>query len=410
MKQNFEPRPYKLYNKIKHYLWGGKDNNAFIPKLLGINVEAGVPYAELWIGAHPKAPSEIIIDGDKISLDKIIEKFPVECLGNYVSNKFSNKFPFLLKVLSAESALSIQTHPNRGQAEKLHRTDPLNYPDDNHKPEIAIALDSLTAVAGFKPADEIISNLKSYPEITEFSGISLTEKQLIDSNKEVKENLIQEIYSSMMKKNNDAEELADCIARISERLKTKTSLSPEESLFKNQVELYENDIGLLSFFFFNFIQLAPGQAIFTGAGTPHAYIRGNIVECMANSDNVVRAGLTNKFKDVEALLEILKYDFSEYSIINKEQKIDEVVYKTGAEEFEISAFKKQGEFIKDFVSDDKPSVCLITEGVLEVSWEAGNEKKSEQFKKGQAFFVPASLKKYTFNSGSHVKYFIVNIP
>ena len=131
---------------------------------------------------------------------------------------------------------------------------------------------------------------------------------------------------------------------------------------------------------------------------------------MANSDNVVRAGLTNKFKDVEALLEILKYDFSEYSIINKEQKIDEVVYKTGAEEFEISAFKKQGEFIKDFVSDDKPSVCLITEGVLEVSWEAGNEKKSEQFKKGQAFFVPASLKKYTFNSGSHVKYFIVNIP
>ena len=169
-------RPYKLKNKIQNYEWGTKNNKAFIPGFLGIPAEPDVPYAELWIGAHPKAPSEIEIDGILYPLNKVIEQFPVERLGQYASEKFGNKFPYLLKVLSAARALSIQTHPNKKQAVKLHAADPVNYPDDNHKPEIAIALDSLTAIAGFRPVIDIIANLKKYPQLQKFASEAFIEK------------------------------------------------------------------------------------------------------------------------------------------------------------------------------------------------------------------------------------------
>ena len=117
---NFSPQPYKLYNTIQNYEWGTRNEAAYIPHLLGIPTEPDTPYAELWIGAHPKAPSKIEIDGAKVSLNKVIEMHPAECLGAYVCKNFSSTLPFLLKVLSAAHALSIQTHPNKSQARRLH--------------------------------------------------------------------------------------------------------------------------------------------------------------------------------------------------------------------------------------------------------------------------------------------------
>ena len=175
-----QPQPYNLFNKVQNYDWGTKNEDAFIPKFLGIEAVKDLPYAELWIGAHPKAPSEIEIEGIKYPLNSVIDNFPLEVLGIRVSKKYNGKLPFLLKVLSAARALSIQLHPNKHQAEVLHAKDPKNYPDDNHKPEIAIALDSLNAIAGFRPADQIKEIFIKCPELKDFIGGN-NYKMLIDT-------------------------------------------------------------------------------------------------------------------------------------------------------------------------------------------------------------------------------------
>jgi mannose-6-phosphate isomerase len=406
----FTPQPYKLYNKIQNYDWGTKNENAFIPKLLGIVAQPDMPYSELWIGAHPKAPSEIEIDGKRISLNDVASAHAKECLGEYTSRKFDRKFPFLLKVLSAARALSIQLHPNKSQAEKLHAKDPKNYPDDNHKPEIAIAVDSLTAIAGFKPVGKIILSVKELPELPELVGNILV-KQLLTAKSQIeKERAVKELYVAIMKSSGDKAKLDSCISKMFKRIKTKLSPTEEETQFLIQYELYGNDVGLLSLFFFNMINLKPNQAIFTDAGVPHAYIKGNIIECMANSDNVVRAGLTNKFKDVDTLTEIIKYEFDEYEIINSQAAGDDITYKTTANEFEVSVFSKSAGFKKTITSNDKPSVILITEGTLDVSWKSEGNVKTQKYSHGETVLLPASLSEYNIATIDSAKYFVVEIP
>jgi len=404
------PKPYKLFNRIQNYEWGGKDAEAFIPALIGEKPEPGLPYAELWIGAHPKAPSNIELQDGLVPLDKIVEEFTIDCLGEYVGQKFSGKFPFLLKVLSAAQALSIQAHPDKKQAEKLHALDPVNYPDDNHKPEIAIALNSLIAIAGFRPVEQIISNIRNLPEIAGLVGNIVFQNLLTNVNKREAEKSIQRLYELIMREPDESERLSVCISRINNRLNEKDTLSLEETQFLKQYKLYGSDVGLFSFFFFNIIELKSGEAIFTGAGVPHAYIKGDIIECMANSDNVVRAGLTNKFKDVDALLKILKYEFKEYEIINSEQKTDGFIYKTGAAEFEVTQFNKPAGFNSSLKSGNKPSVCLIISGELEVRWQQQGEGDSRRFLKGESFFVPACLSDYSISVDSSAEFFVVNIP
>ena len=408
--KKFSAQPYRLINKVQYYDWGTKDENAFIPKFLGVEAKPGLPYAELWIGAHPKCPSEIVVDNVNIPLNNFVKDYPVECLGDYVVRKFNGQFPFLLKVLSSDKALSIQTHPNKIQAEKLHSLDSQNYPDDNHKPEVAIAVDSLVAIAGFRPVKEIVQNLISLPELNDFIGGVFIAKVMNSKNDPEIEKNIQELYSEIMKRADETENLSGCILKIAERLKDKSTLLPEEYQFLTQYDLFGVDIGLLSFFFFNIIHLEKGQAIFTQAGVPHAYIKGNIIECMANSDNVVRAGLTNKFKDVKTLLNIIKYDFAKYEIINKEQKEDGVTYKTMAEEFEVSHYRKKDVFTRNVISNDRLAVFLIAEGTIEFSWNSGELKSSQLFTKGESILIPASLSEYQITTNSAADYFVVNIP
>ncbi|MHB1688976.1 MAG: mannose-6-phosphate isomerase, class I [Ignavibacteriaceae bacterium] len=409
MKQLY-PQPYKLYNKIRRYDWGTKNNEAFIPKFLGIDPEPNVSYAELWIGAHPKASSEIEIEEERFPLNEIIQKFPNDCLGKYVSQKFSGKFPFLLKVLSAGNALSIQTHPNKAQAVKLHSVDPKNYPDDNHKPEIAIAIDSLIAIAGFRPVNEIMKNLRELPELNDFAGIETIKKIFHAKNIDDAEKCIRELYSKIMKMAEDKENLSSTIKKIKKRLSGKNSLSIEETQFLRQYDLFGADVGLFSFFFFNIIQLKPGEAIFTDAGIPHAYIKGNIIECMANSDNVVRAGLTNKFKDVKTLLEIIRYNFAAYEIINFGISQDEFVYRTKADEFEVASYRENIEFKKIIRTNDKPEIYLVLDGKLKVSWKLNGKTNSLIFLKGESFFIPAFLPEYEIASAGEVKFYQVTIP
>lgn len=403
-------KPYKLYNKIQNYEWGTKNENAFIPRLLNIDAENNLPYAELWIGAHPKAPSQIEVDGEFISLDAAVQKYPDEILGKETIDNFGVQFPFLLKILSAAQALSIQLHPNKKQAETLHKKDPLNYPDDNHKPEIAIAIDELTAIAGFQPANQIKENFLKYKELKIILGEEIF-NSVIDETSEVK--LCEKIkiaYTVMMQKSAEQNELDNVISSLSKRFTNSQKNNLVEEQFLTQQNLYGNDVGILSFFFFNMLQLKPGQAIFTDAGIPHAYIKGNIVECMANSDNVVRAGLTPKFKDVATLLDIMDFEFSDFKLMNSEMDDDEVVYQTSAKEFEVSVFTKPAGNEHPVITRKKPIVILIQEGELTVEWKIGDEIQQLSFSKGESFLCPALLSNFILSSKRNSKYYVVSIP
>jgi len=395
---------------VQNYDWGTKNDDAFIPKFLGVEPVKDLPYAELWIGAHPKAPSEIEIEGTRYPLNAVIDNFPLEVLGNRVSKKYNCKLPFLLKVLSAARALSIQLHPNKKQAEILHAKDPKNYPDDNHKPEIAIALDSLTAIAGFRPARQIKKIFIKCPEIKDFIGANKYEFLIEASDENELKESIEEVYKAIMKNADDKENLNNVINKLVEKYSNKNNRTDEEDQFLIQQKLYGCDIGLLSFFFFNIIELKTGQAFFTDAGVPHAYIKGNIIECMANSDNVVRAGLTNKFKDVDTLLEIMNYSFGEIEIINKQQKLDEVIFKTTAAEFEVSSYMKNAGSDHKLVTKDKPIVVLIENGKMEVEWISVEEKKYATFGKGDSFLLPAILPELSLLMKENSKYYVVAIP
>lgn len=286
----------------------------------------------------------------------------------------------------------------------------MNYPDANHKPEIAIALDSLIAVAGFRPVNEIVTNLHSLIELREFAGNDLIDKLLNASTDTEAAGLIDKLYGGIMNKAGEKEKLTQCVKQIKSRLKNKISLTASEEQFLKQYENFGADIGLLSFFFFNIIELKPRQAIFTGAGVPHAYIKGNIVECMANSDNVVRAGLTNKFKDVNTLLEIIKYDYKHYDILNANQNQDEVKYITAAEEFEVSYYNKLAGYKSEIKTRDIPFVYLLTSGSIRVKWESDGQIISEKYSKGESFFIPACLTSFEIYVPEHAEFFTVTIP
>ncbi|MGD8782375.1 MAG: mannose-6-phosphate isomerase, class I [Ignavibacteria bacterium] len=401
---NFTSKPYKLYNKIQNYAWGTKNEDAFIPNLLNMQPETGKPYAELWIGAHPKAPSEIIIENERISLNELIDKYPKEILGESIVNKFGNNLPFLLKVLSASQALSIQTHPNKEQAVELHAADPKNYPDDNHKPEIAITIDSLSSLVGFRPVNEIIEMLKKRKEIGKYFGEDLV-RQIVDSeNEEETEKGIIQLFQLIMKSSNDEDLLKNAVNEIKDNLTIEQLLTIQEKEFLKQYKEYGNDIGLFAILFMNIVELKPGHAIFTGAGIPHAYLKGNIVECMANSDNVVRAGLTPKFKDVDTLLEILKYDFQKPEIMENKSGSNKLLYKCEADEFMVTSTVLHGDDEMSFNENKAMKILLLLNGAVDLLWDGSG---FESYKKGDSVLIPAAVQSFKILSKEECLLFIV---
>lgn len=407
-KSMIEPTAYLLKNKVQNYEWGAKGSEAIIPKLLGFQPEEGKPYAELWIGVHPKAPSTVIMPGGReVFLNELIDKYPDEILGRDASARFKGKLPFLLKVLSAAEALSIQAHPDKVKAEILHRKDPKNYPDDNHKPEIAIALDSLKALVGFKPFDKFLNAIESCAGLKEFAGSKTIDEA--KSSPLSEEGKVKILYEEIIKKSvSHPEELKTAVEKIKEDILKKDSglRTEEENLFLQLEQQYGNDVGLFSIFLFNLVKLKEGEGIFLDAGIPHAYLKGNIIECMANSDNVVRVGLTPKFKDIDSLVEILSYDLTPVEIINTaSSENEENTYKVPIDEFEITRWKfKEASFR---VLDNKSaSILIVIEG--SISSEINGEKKI--FNKGDIILIPALLKELKINFSSNSLVFRAFIP
>ena len=360
----------------QNYLWGKLPQDSLVCRYLDKQeILEDVPYAELWLGAHPKASG--IIDGS-LSLNKHINDNVVSCLGDSLE-LFGAELPFLLKILSINRPLSIQAHPDKELAEILHSQRPDIYPDNNHKPEMAVALSTLDLLVGFKDPKEILSNMEEYPAIKiaadyvdPTKDLKLFFKNIMDYPKLGLPSLFNSIKRKLISK--DASKL-----KIEEQYFLKT--------YKE--DFPDGDHGLFGFFILQFIRLQKGEAIEIKENTPHCYLYGDLVECMANSDNVVRAGLTGKYCDADVLIKMLNYENQLQKLLTKIIKIDNLKiteFLTSYKEFKLINITGSS-MNYEFCTRNKPCIIFNLEGALEYYTD---NLKITTCPITKALFVPAS--------------------
>ncbi len=291
----------KLINSVQNYAWGSK---SALTELYGIANPNGLPMAELWMGAHPKSSSKIEnASGQPQSLREVIDQDKTALLGQAVAERFS-ELPFLFKVLCADQPLSIQVHPNKqaseiGFAKENAAGIPLdaaerNYKDPNHKPELVFALTPFLAMNAFREFSDIISLLQPVAGAHQAIAHFLAQPDA-DS--------LSQLFASLL--NMQGEEKSHALAVLKATLASQQGEPWETIRFIS--EFYPDDSGLFSPLLLNVVKLNPGEAMFLFAETPHAYLKGVALEVMANSDNVLRAGLTPKYIDIPELVANVKF-------------------------------------------------------------------------------------------------------
>lgn len=291
----------KLINSIQHYAWGSK---TALTDLYGIQNPNNLPMAELWMGAHPKSSSCVTTaDGTIHTLRDVINDNQPATLGRAVATRFG-ELPFLFKVLCADQPLSIQVHPNKKASEAGFAREnaagiPLdaaerNYKDPNHKPELVFALTPFLAMNAFREFSDIVLLLQPIVDAHPSIGHFLTQPDA-DS--------LRTLFAALLNMQGDEKQRALAVM--------KTALDHQQGepwqTIRTIAEHYPDDSGLFSPLLLNVVKLAPGEAMFLFAETPHAYLEGVALEVMANSDNVLRAGLTPKFIDIQELVANVKF-------------------------------------------------------------------------------------------------------
>src|SRR3954464_6481494 len=370
---------WQLMNTVRHYPWGSR---TVIPELLGEANPADRPYAELWMGAHPDAPS-VLSTGTP--LDKAIEERPAELLGAAVQERFGPRLPFLLKVLAADTPLSLQAHPTSEQAVAgfaaeeaagVPRDDPNRpFKDPYHKPELLLALTPFEALCGFRPVEESLHCLAKLqvpelkPTIAALArgGLRAVIPQLIALSPEHRAVLVSAV----------AEAAALFVAahdpQFINTYRWAASLA----------QTYPGDPGVVISLMCNHLKLAPGEAVFLPAGNLHAYLSGAGVEVMASSDNVLRGGLTTKHVDLAALIEVLDFTDGKVPVIRPVLGPGGLRYPAPIEDFSLT--RVQVDVDPGVLTTPGPQVVLCTEGTA-VLTSADAEVTVET---GRSAFVPA---------------------
>ncbi len=392
--------PFRLYNKVQNYAWGGI---VFIPNLIGVENTENKPFAELWMGTHHRGESEIQVGKQRLPLSQFIAENPIDRIGQATADKFDNKLPYLFKVLAVKKMLSIQCHPTKKAAEIGFAYEnkigiPLtaknrNYKDDNHKPEVMVALTEFWLLHGFKSIQGIEEVLNTVPEF-EFLKASFEEKDIFH------------LYKTIM-------ELPQ--AQVNEILEPlKVRLNAQKNIPKLSADYWAKlgfeqhthngnlDKGIFSVYLYNLLKLEKGQGLYQAANLPHAYLEGVNIELMANSDNVLRGGLTFKHVDVPELLKNLNFEGITPAILEGTQiSKNERVYKTIAPDFEVSCVSiKAGENYQNR-NDNAPEIFIVTDGELTVN--------EESYKKGESFFINAG-KTYDFNTKNIATLYKATVP
>ena len=373
---------YPLECPVRDYDWGNPRGGLIRDMLAfqGRPVPSGTPVAELWMGAHPSAPS-LVLPGRQ-SLGEMIAEDPGHLLGPELAARGVRALPFLFKILEAKRPLSIQAHPDAGLAQLLHARDPEHYPDENHKPELAVSLGGMEALLGFRQTRQIRAALQMYPELRTLCETPEEHMQTPDSFGE--RDWLQVRFARLMR----AVPAAVRDAAETHRIRVRESeTNPNFRLFTQLADLFGvEDAGVFCGYFLNQIALPQNRGVFLGPNEPHAYLRGPILECMSSSDNVVRAGLTRKFRDVETLLSMLHYRTDPPTIIAPQPS------GPGIEEFPVPVpdFSVRQLFVPGILTlkqHDRPSI-LVGIGGTRPKDSKGADIVIEN---GSIFFLPGDL-------------------
>lgn len=382
---------FKLDNVIQNYVWGSQ---VAMNDLFGIENPNNEPQAEIWMGAHPNGCSKIAENGELLS--DLIKKDPISVLGDYTVQRFGN-LPYLFKVLAADKALSVQVHPRRDKAQLgFSKENDLgielgasnrNYRDDNHKPELVYALTFYKAMNGFRPVSEIIS-------LFEQANIATLNDDLHALKALPTSQGLKQFFTVVMSLNGDKKSTALNELKIAMDQRPRTAKAREAfDLIKSFVDEYSDDIGLFSPLILNVIELEPGEAMFLHAETPHAYVQGTGLEIMANSDNVLRAGLTPKHMDVVELI-----DNTQFESINHEDlrlaptKMDgKLGYAIPVDDFGFEVLEcVENESRSQFVRSAEILFCMTGEVLIMCG------EKPVNLKAGESAFVCHSATSYQY--------------
>ncbi|KAI3380995.1 hypothetical protein SNEBB_010367 [Seison nebaliae] len=367
-----------LSGVVKHYAWGKSKDDGYVGKLASNaspDDTSTEPFAELWMGTHNSGES--------------IVKETKEPLSKYLSTNFKySELPFLLKVLSFSKPLSIQVHPNKDKAIELHKKQPTIYKDANHKPEMLIALNDTIVMVSFRPYGEIEGFMKKIEPFGKLMSVECR-KKFSESiqNKKNEEESLRGCFNEYMKFDGDKKDVINSLMIIAKK-------NEKNFLYKTILFIHKHfpdDLGVFAPFFLNTIQLKSGEAVFLGANEIHAYIEGDGVECMACSDNVVRAGLTPKLKDMETLLSIIscKSRTVDNCLLKGKElvKNDEVHltrYDPPIKEFTVERIKLNGTFI---LNTTQVSILVVVDG----NGEMEENKRKIKYGKGSIIFLEQNI-------------------
>ncbi|PIJ51688.1 mannose-6-phosphate isomerase [Erwinia sp. OLTSP20] len=368
----------KLINSLQYYAWGSK---TALTELYHIANPDHRPLAELWMGAHPKSPSHVVTPTGQRSLRDLIADNPQAMLGEKVARRFG-ELPFLFKVLSAAQPLSIQVHPSKSAAEAGFAREnaagiPLdaperNYKDANHKPELVFALTPFKAINGFRQQDEMISLLQpiagAHPAIAHFL-------QAPD------EQRLSHLFTSLLSMEGDSKTRA--IGVLKAALNSQQG-EPWDIIRTIAVD-YPQDNGLFSPLLLNVITLQAGEAMFLFAQTPHAYLDGVALEVMANSDNVLRAGLTPKYIDIPELLANLEFRAKPYASLRTEPQAegDMLIFPIPVDDFAFALHTVKP--TPSRISQQSAAILFCVEGKAIIS----RQDQQIELAPGESCFVPA---------------------
>ncbi|MEU7153095.1 mannose-6-phosphate isomerase, class I [Streptomyces sp. NPDC045456] len=357
----------RLTNTVRPYAWG---STTAIPELLGTE-PTGEPQAEMWMGAHPGAPSRTDRGAGPVSLADVIAADPEGELGPDAVRAFGPRLPFLLKLLAADSPLSLQVHPDltraqEGYADEEKRGVPAdaphrNYKDANHKPELLCALTPFEGLCGFRhPAEAAtlleglgVSALKPYADILRAAP---------------EDAALREVLTAVLGADRDeTAETVEQAAAAARRLAGEGGPHADSyAAYAAIAHHYPGDPGVLAAMLLNHVRLQPGEALYLGAGIPHAYLGGLGVELMANSDNVLRCGLTPKHVDVPELLRVVRFAPRDAGVLRPEEATasGEEVYETPTDEFRLSRFVLAPGGPARTLDDRTPQILLCTAGTV----------------------------------------------
>ncbi|MFE6666004.1 mannose-6-phosphate isomerase, class I [Streptomyces sp. NPDC057697] len=383
----------RLSNTVRPYAWG---STTAIPDLLGI-APTGEPQAEMWMGAHPGAPSRLTRitgtgeSGSEQPLTEVIAADPERELGRATVEKFGPRLPFLLKLLAAGAPLSLQVHPDLAQAQRGYedeerRSVPIDaphrtYKDANHKPELICALTPFAGLCGFRRPAEAAETMAAL-------GVDSLKPYVDLLGAHPEEAALREVLTAIL--GADPAEMAETVglaAAAAERL------GGAHAPYARIAHHFPGDPGVIAAMLLNYVELQPGEALFLGAGVPHAYLDGLGVEIMANSDNVLRCGLTPKHIDVPELLRIVRFEATEPGILRPEAAPSgEELYETPVDEFRLSRFDLSPGAAPVDLTRDTPQILLCTGGAP----KAGELDLAP----GAAVFVPSGEKAEVSGTGT----------